>query len=61
MHNQDIRSEVKNAGLKLWMIADAFHVAEATFIKKLRHELPEAEKVKIRVIINELKKLKEGV
>lgn len=56
MKNQDIRNEVKLAGLKLWQIADELGIAEATFSKKLRHELSDEKKAEIRSIIEKLKK-----
>lgn len=56
MKNQDIRNEVKAAGLKLWQIAEKLGMAEATFSKKLRHELPDEKKSEIRSIIEKLKK-----
>lgn len=54
MKNLDIRADAKNAGVKLWQIADAYPCAEATFLKKLRKELPEPEKQRIRTIIASL-------
>ncbi len=55
MCNQDIRSEVAGAGMKLWQIADRLSLTDSTFSRKLRKELPESEKEKIRAIIAELK------
>ena len=54
MKNQDIRQEVKVAGLYLWQIAEAYGLADSNFSRKLRHELPEEEKTKIRAIIAQL-------
>lgn len=56
MRNEDIRAEIANAGLKLWMVADRLHIADYCFSRKLRVELPEEEKAKIRAIIAALKK-----
>ena len=58
MSNQDIRRTAAGAGVKLWQIAEALGIAECNFSRKLRHELPEDEKEKIRSIIQELS---EGV
>lgn len=54
MKNLDIRNEIKAAGLFFWQIADGLHTTDSGFSRKLRHELPEAEKARIRQIIAEL-------
>ncbi len=54
MKNLDIREDVRAAGLKLWEIADALGIADSNFSRKLRHELPDEEKNRIRGIIAEL-------
>lgn len=56
MCNQDIRREARENDLKLWQIADALGVTDATFSRKLRKELPDETKAKIRAIIKELSK-----
>ncbi len=56
MKNLDIREDVRAAGLKLWEIADALGIADSNFSRKLRHELPDEEKNRIRGIIAELSK-----
>lgn len=57
MKNQDIRTEIKSAGLFFWQIADALGMNDGNFSRKLRHELPEEEKRRIREAI---KALREG-
>ncbi|HJF52418.1 MAG TPA: hypothetical protein K8V27_05825 [Butyricicoccus pullicaecorum] len=54
MKNQDIRAEVKSAGLHLWQIAEAYGLTDSSFSRKLRHELPDEEKTLIRAIITQL-------
>lgn len=54
MHNQDIRNEIFRNGLKLWQIAEALGITDATFSRKLRKELPEETKMQIRGIIANL-------
>ncbi len=54
MHNQDIRHEILGSGLKLWQIAEALGITDATFSRKLRKELPEETKTQIRGIIADL-------
>lgn len=55
MCNQDIRLEVAGAGLKLWQIAEGLGITDSYFSRKLRRELPEPEKAKIREIVSQLK------
>jgi len=55
MANTDIRQLAKNSGVYLWQIADRVGIADTNFSRKLRRELPEKEKVRIRQIINDLK------
>ncbi|MFQ6830792.1 hypothetical protein [Butyricicoccus pullicaecorum] len=57
MKNQDIRTEIKSAGLFFWQIADALGMNDGNFSRKLRHELSEEEKCRIREAI---KALREG-
>ena len=54
MSNQDIRRTAAGAGVKLWQIADALGIADCSFSRKLRKELPQEEKEKIFSIIREL-------
>lgn len=61
MKNQDIRQEVKSAGLLLWQIAECYGITDNNFSRKLRHELPDSEKAKIRQIIAELTANREAV
>lgn len=54
MHNKDIRSYAKNAGVHLWEVAAAYGINDGNFSRKLRQELPEEEKEKIFKIIDRL-------
>ena len=47
MKNLDIRTEAKNAGVKLWQIADELGMTDGSFSRKLRKELNPEEKAKI--------------
>lgn len=53
--NQDIREKAQAAGICLWQIADELGISDVAFSRKLRHELPDSEKVRIREIIEQLK------
>lgn len=57
MQNMDIRQEAKSAGVKLWQIAEGLGINDGNFSRRLRRELPDQEKARIRTII---KGLKEG-
>lgn len=54
--NLDIRAAAKSAGVKLWEIADHLKISEPSITRKLRHELPQAEKERIFSIIEEIAK-----
>ncbi|MBD5154031.1 MAG: hypothetical protein HDT15_02865 [Oscillibacter sp.] len=54
MMNQDIRRTAAGAGVRLWQIAEALGIADYSFSRKLRRELPAEEKEKIFGIIREL-------
>lgn len=52
--NTDIRDAAKNAGIKLWQVADKLGLTDCAFSRKLRRELPHEEKTKVLLIIKEL-------
>lgn len=54
MHNKEIRSAAKNAGVRLWEVAAAYGINDGNFSRKLRQELPQEEKEKILAIIGRL-------
>ena len=54
--NQDIKNEIRGAGLYLWQIADKLGITDSYFSRKLRKEFTNEEKEKIRAIIAELAK-----
>lgn len=56
MKNQDIRNEVKAAGLKLWQIAEELGIYDWALSRLFRHELSDEKKAEIRSIIEKLKK-----
>ncbi len=57
--NLDIIQEAKEAGVKLWQIAERFNggMNDSNFSRKLRHDFSAEEKSSVRAIIA---KLKEG-
>ncbi len=52
--NSEIRKTAKEKGVMLWEVADALKVSEATITRKLRKELPTAEKQRIFNVIEEI-------
>ena len=52
--NDDIRSRARKSKVCFWQIADALGISEATITRKLRRELPDAERDKILTIIETL-------
>lgn len=61
MKNSDIKDAAKTAGVKLWQIAEAYGMQDSNFSRKLRRELPEAEKKEILAIIDRLARENQGV
>ena len=59
MHNKEIRSAAKNAGVRLWEVAAAYGINDGNFSRKLRRELPQEEKEKILAIIDRLAQEKQ--
>ncbi len=54
MANEIIRTTAKQAGIKLWVIAEACGMTDSNFSRKLRHELPEEKQAEILSIIKRL-------
>jgi hypothetical protein len=54
MQNKEIREAARQAGVKLWQIADALGMTDGNFSRKLRHELTEGQKEKVYAIIAKL-------
>ena len=54
LENKDIRAAIATAGLKMWQVADGLGIADTTFCRKLRHELPIEEKELVYAVIREL-------
>lgn len=54
MKNIEIRNRAKEAGVKLWEIADRYGVNDGNFSRKLRRELPDEERKRILRIIDEI-------
>ena len=59
--NKDIKTRAKEKGVFLWELADHLNISEPTMSRKLRHELPQAEKDRIFSIIEEIAAEKQAV
>lgn len=56
MNNIEIREAIKESGFKHWQIADMIGVADTTFCRMLRRELPEGKKQEILTVIQSAEK-----
>ena len=54
MANEAIREKAKKSGVRLWEVAEKIGVADSTFCRKMRRELPEARQQLILRAIDEL-------
>ena len=61
MKNNDVKEYAKQAGVRLWQVAEAYGMNDGNFSRKLRKELPVEEKKKILEIIDRLAQEKQGV
>lgn len=61
MNNKEIRKAAKEKGVKLWEIAAEYGINDGNFSRKLRHELPEDEKIKILAIIDSISASRKAV
>lgn len=52
--NLDIRATVKSKGVRFWEIADKLGIQDSGLSRKLRKELPQAEKEAIFKAIDEI-------
>lgn len=60
MKNNELRDYAKGKGVKLWEIAEKLNINDGNFSRKLRKELPADEKERIKGIIDEIVKEREG-
>lgn len=54
MANVDVKLIAAGKGVKLWQIADRLGIADCSFSRKLRKELPQEEKEHILQIITQI-------
>lgn len=58
--NNEIKSKAKEKSVCLWEIADKIGLVDSSFSRKLRKELPTAEKQEIFKIIDDIAAEKEN-
>lgn len=54
--NKEIRNAAGGHGIRLWQVAEAIGMNEFAFSRKMRKEIPQAEKEKILAVIEKLAK-----
>lgn len=54
MCNEEVRNAAKDSGIRLWQVADEIGMNESVLSRKLRKELPDAEKVRLLDAIRSL-------
>lgn len=57
--NEKIRAAAKEAGICLWQVAERLNIQDSAFSRKLRRELPAADREKVLIIIRELSQEKQ--
>ena len=60
MNNMDLRDYAKSKVVKLWQIAEKLNINDGNFSRKLRKELPDQEKKKIIMIVDEVANSESG-
>lgn len=61
MTGKEIKAMIKDAGIKLWEVADSLNMRDSDFSRRLRKPFNEAEVADIKAIITELSEQKENV
>ena len=58
--NQDLRQAARESGVYLYQLAEAVGVNDGNFSRRLRHELPEAEKQRLLGMIGKIAAAEKG-
>lgn len=59
MCNTEVRNTAKDSGIRLWQVADEIGMNESVLSRKLRKELPDAEKARLLDAIRRLARRKQ--
>lgn len=54
LSNNEVRKKAKEQGVRLWEVAEVLNISEPTMTRKLRKELPTAERKHILSIIEDI-------
>ncbi len=58
--NTEIRSAIRDAGLRLWEVADCYGVTDSNFYRLLRHELTGEKRERVLAAIEKAKENKRS-
>lgn len=61
MMNNDVRTHAKEQGVFIWQLAESLGISEPTMTRKLRRELPNAEKTRLFELIDQLAEAQKEV
>lgn len=54
LSNNDLRTFAKEKGVRFWEVAEKLHISDPTMSRRLRHELPAADKQEIVAVIDQI-------
>ncbi len=54
MANEEIKAYAKQAGVKLWEVAERLNITDVTLSKKLRYELDSDDKYRVKNLIDQI-------
>ncbi len=60
MANDEVKAYAKQAGVRLWEVAERLHITDVTLSKKLRYELDPEYKSRIIKLVDQIAKEKQS-
>ena len=54
MRNKDIKEYIKSKKVPMWRVAERMGIADSSFSRMLRYDIPETKKEEIKAITDEL-------
>ncbi len=60
MANDEVKAYAKQAGVRLWEVAERLHITDVSLSKKLRYELDPEYKSRIIKIVDQIAKEKQS-
>lgn len=61
MRNRELREYIKSRNITLWRVAECLGIADSSFSRMLRYEIPEEMKTRIKTITDKLAAEQEAV